>query len=303
MAKPLKKPSNLLEAIVYFSDLDVATKYVADLRWPNGPVCPRCGSTEHSYVSTRRIWKCKACKRQFSVKVGTIFEDSALGLDKWLPAIWLAANSKNGISSHELARSLGTTQKSAWFMLHRIREAMRRGSIERFVGHVEVDETYVGGKALKMNARRRARGIEKTAVIGAVERGGEVRTEVLTTTGHEEMRDHVVINVDQAAIVYTDAHRAYSSLWEYGYGHHRVINHDTAYVDGSTHINTIENFWSVLKRALYGTHVSVDPEHLCRYLDERTLVYNLRKLTDYERFAAVLGTAFGRRLTWLDLTT
>src|SRR5438270_3347452 len=140
----VKKQTNVLEAIRYFGDIDVATKFVADLRWPRGPVCPRCGSVEHSYISTRRIWKCNACKRQFSVKVGTIFEDSALGLDKWLPAIWLAANSKNGISSHELARSLGTTQKSAWFMLHRIREAMRRGSVEKFSGKVEIDETLVG---------------------------------------------------------------------------------------------------------------------------------------------------------------
>src|SRR6476646_10456720 len=146
-----KQPTNLLEAVRYFSDLDVATDFVATLRWPNGAVCPKCGGVEHSYLTTRRLWKCKACKRQYSVKVGTIFEDSALGLDKWLPAIWLAANSKNGISSHELARSLGTTQKSAWFMLHRIREAMRRGSFEKFAGEVEVDETFVGGQGSKMN--------------------------------------------------------------------------------------------------------------------------------------------------------
>ncbi|MGZ3387868.1 MAG: transposase, partial [Isosphaeraceae bacterium] len=136
-----RKPQNLLEAVRYFSDLDVATQFVADLRWPNGPVCPKCGGLDHSYLTTRRIWKCKACKKQFSVKVGTIFEDSALGLDKWLPAVWLAANSKNGISSHELGRALGTTQKSAWFMLHRIRLAMQTGSFEKFTGTVEVDET------------------------------------------------------------------------------------------------------------------------------------------------------------------
>jgi transposase-like protein len=120
-----EKPKTLLEAIRYFSDVDVCVDYVATLRWPNGPVCPRCEGTEHSYLTTRRVWKCKSCKKQFSVKVGTIFEDSALGLDKWLPAIWLAANSKNGISSHELGRALGTTQKSAWFMLQRIRLAMQ----------------------------------------------------------------------------------------------------------------------------------------------------------------------------------
>src|SRR6266545_893817 len=181
-------PSTLLEAVRYFSDLDVATEYVAKLRWPSGPVCPNCGGLDHSFLKTRRIWKCKACKRQFSVKVGTIFEDSALGLDKWLPAVWLIANSKNGISSHELGRALGTTQKSAWFMLHRIRLAMQTGSFEKFSGTVEVDETYIGGKARNMHARKRAEKITgtgmagKTAVLGMIERGGTVRAEVITDT-------------------------------------------------------------------------------------------------------------------------
>src|SRR3954469_3087846 len=167
-------PTNLLEAIRYFSDLDVCTDFVAGLRWPNGPICPKCGATEYSYLTTRRIWKCKACKRQFSVKVGTVFEDSPLGLDKWLPAVWLAANSKNGISSHELARHLGTTQKSAWFMLHRIRLAMQAGSFERFSGTVEVDETYIGGRARNMHKAERKRKITgtgyagKTIVVGMV---------------------------------------------------------------------------------------------------------------------------------------
>src|SRR5947199_2982295 len=151
----MKKPTSLLEAIRYFSDLDVATDYVAKLRWPEGAACPKCGGKEHSFLTTRRIWKCKSCKRQFSVKVGTVFEDSPLGLDKWLPAVWLAANSKNGISSHELGRALGITQKSAWFMLQRIRLAMRTGSFSMLSGEVEVDETYIGGKARNMHAHRR----------------------------------------------------------------------------------------------------------------------------------------------------
>src|SRR5713101_1906399 len=175
MAKTSTLPTNLLEAVRYFSDLDLATDYVARLRWPNGPVCPRCGGLEHSYVTTRRLWKCKACKRQFSVKLGTIFEDSALGLDKWLPAVWLIANSKNGISSHELGRALGTTQKSAWFMLHRIRLAMQTGSLNKFSGEVEVDETYIGGKARNMHKAEKIRKIggqwdrNKTVVAGVLE--------------------------------------------------------------------------------------------------------------------------------------
>src|ERR1039457_4804171 len=157
---PKAKPQNLIEAIRYFSDLNVCTEYMARLRWPNGPVCPRCGSADkHYYLTTRRIWKCRACKRQFSVKVGTIFEDSGLGFDKWLPAVWLIANSKNGISSHELARSLGITQKSAWFMLHRIRLAMQTGSFDKFSGEIEVDETFIGGKARNMHKSDRARKI------------------------------------------------------------------------------------------------------------------------------------------------
>jgi transposase-like protein len=129
-----KLPTSLIEAIRYFSDLDVCTDYVASLRWPDGPTCPKCGGTEYSYLTTRRVWKCKACKHQYSVKVGTIFEESRLGLDKWLPAVWLAANTKNGISSHELGRALGVTQKSAWFMLHRIRLAMQAGTLDKMSG-------------------------------------------------------------------------------------------------------------------------------------------------------------------------
>src|SRR5436309_11431680 len=176
MATRKKQPTNLLDGVRYFSDLDVATDYVAKLRWPNGPVCLRCGGLDHSYLTTRRLWKCKACKRQFSVKVGTIFEDSPLGLDKWLPAVWLAANSKNGISSHELGRTLGITQKSAWFMLHRIRLAMQTGSFSKLSGTVEVDETFIGGKARNMHKRVREQKItgsghrDKTPVLGMIER-------------------------------------------------------------------------------------------------------------------------------------
>lgn len=171
-------PETLIEAIVHFSDRDVCNQFVAGLRWPNGPVCPTCQGTDHSYLTTRRLWKCKSCKRQFSVKVGTIFEDSPLGLDKWLAAIWLIANSKNEISSHELSRSIGITQKSGWFLLQRIRLAMQTGTFEKFSGTVEVDETYIGGRARNMHADKRrwkitgTGGTDKTAVMGIKERGG-----------------------------------------------------------------------------------------------------------------------------------
>jgi transposase-like protein len=304
-----RQPQSPLEAVSYFSDLDVATDFVAKLRWPSGPVCPKCGSAEkHSYISTRRVWKCKTCKRQFSVKVGTIFEDSALGLDKWLPAIWLAANSKNGISSHELGRAIGTTQKSAWFMLHRIRLAMQTGSFEMLAGDVEVDETYVGGKAINMHAgdRKRKLGgkrggtVGKTPVLGMIERGGRVRAEVVPNIRRQTLQGRVKANVERGSTVYTDAFSSYVGLdWPYD---HKVIDHMVSYVDGKVHTNRIENFWSLVKRGLNGTYVSVEPRHLFRYLDERVFTFNERETGDFGRFELVLRGAIGRRVTYATLT-
>jgi transposase-like protein len=302
---PKRKPQNLLEAVRYFSDLDVATEFVANLRWPSGPVCPKCGGVEHSYLTTRRIWKCKACKKQFSVKVGTIFEDSALGLDKWLPAVWLIANSKNGISSHELGRALGTTQKSAWFMLHRIRLAMQTGSFEKFSGTVEVDETYIGGKARNMHKRVRKQKItgsgtkDKTAVLGMIERGGLVRAHVVGDTTRRTLQGHVREVVAPGAAVFTDALKSYSGL-DSDYDH-RVVDHAETYVDGQVHTNYMENFWALLKRGLHGTYISVEPFHLFRYLDERVFTFNLRDLTDLGRFEMVMRACVGRRLTYAEL--
>jgi transposase-like protein len=301
-----KQPTNLLEAIRYFSDLDVATEFVAKLRWPNGPVCPACGGVEHSYLTTRRIWKCRACKKQFSVKVGTIFEDSPLGLDKWLPAVWLIANSKNGISSHELGRALGTTQKSAWFMLHRIRLAMQTGSFEKFSGIVEVDETYIGEKARNMHKSVRKQKItgtgpgNKTVVLGMIERGGQVRAEVVANTRRSTVQPRVRNSVEIGASVFTDSAGGYSGL-DADYDH-RVVDHAVQYVDGQVHTNYMENFWSLLKRGLHGTYISVQPFHLFRYLDERVFAFNMRDLTDLGRFTAVLTACAGRRLTYAELT-
>ena len=302
-----RQPQNLLEAIRYFSDLDVSTAFVVKLRWPNGPVCPKCGVVDnHSYLTTRRVWKCKACTKQFSVKLGTIFEDSPLGLDKWLPAIWLTANSKNGISSHELGRSLGVTQKSAWFMLHRIRLAMQTGSFEKFSGEVEVDETYIGGLAGNMHKSVRKRKItgtgmkDKAAVLGIIERGGKVRAEVVPDGKSRTIHPRIHDAVEHGSAVYTDAHRSYFGLDQH-YAH-EVVDHAEKYVDGRVHTNSLENFWSLLKRGLHGTYVSVDPEHLFRYLDERVFTYNLRDRTDLERFSAVLGAVAGRRLTYAEAT-
>ncbi len=287
-----KQPQSLIEAIRHFSDLDLCNAFVARLRWPNGPVCPRCGCTEHSYLSTRRLWKCKGCKKQYSVKVGTIFESSPLGLDKWLPAVWLIANSKNGISSHELARSLGITQKSAWFMLHRIRLAMQTGSFNKLGGEVEVDETFIGGKARNMHKAVKARkisgtgGKDKTVVAGALKRGGEVRAEVIPDRKGPTVQAHVKKHVESGSDLFTDQHQGYAGLD--AIYRHETVDHAECYVDGRVHTNGIENFWSLLKRGLHGTYVSVAPFHLFRYLDERAFTYNLREQSDFGRFSAVL---------------
>jgi transposase-like protein len=303
--KPL--PKTLVEAIRYFADPEICVQYVASLRWPDGPVCPSCGGTEYSYLTTRRVWKCKACKRQFSVKQGTIFEDSAIPLDKWLASIWLIANSKNGVSSYELGRAVGMTQKSAWFVLHRIRLAMQTGSFDKFDGGIEVDETFIGGKARNMHKADRERRMKgrgwqgKTTVAGVLQRGGRVKAHVIEQPSRRVLHRHVREHVTEGATVYTDSLRSYSGLEEYGYDH-RAVDHAERYVDGRVHTNGLENFWSLLKRGLNGTYVSVQPFHLFRYLDERAFAFNERHLDDLGRFECVLRTIAGRRLTYAQLT-
>jgi transposase-like protein len=308
MESPAKQPKTLLEAIQYFSDLDVATDFVAKLRWPDGPACPRCGLVDrkHYHLKTRRLWKCRSCKKQFSVKVGTIFEDSPLGLDKWLPAVWLIANCKNGISSYELARHLGIQQKSAWFMLHRIRLAMQTGSFEKLSGEVEVDETYIGSLARNMHKSKRAQKITgtgvsgKVAVMGLLERHGEVRTKIVPDTKSRTLKVEVKENVEPGSEVHTDTFQSYQGLdAEYI---HNVVDHAESYVRGHIHTNGLENFWSLLKRGIKGTYVSVEPYHLFRYLDEQAFRFNERGDKDKDRFAKTLEQIAGRRLTYDKLT-
>jgi hypothetical protein len=309
-------PRTFLEASRYFADLDVATEYVSKLRWPDGPVCPACGGTEHSYLTTRRLWKCKnrECRKQFSVKVGTIFEDSAIPIDKWLCSIWLIANSKNGISSHELGRSIGLTQKSAWFVLHRIRLAMQAGSFDKPLdGEVEADEAFIGGSASNMHKWQRDKKRTPTGgpkgkamVVGAIQRTtdqepSQVRAEVMLDTQWDSARRFVRDHVEPGANLYTDAAQHYQALRrEYK---HEIVNHvDGEYARGRVSTNSIENFWTLLKLSIQGTYVQVDQDHLHRYVDERAFAFNLRTLTDLERFSAVLERVAGRRLTWAELT-
>lgn len=308
MSKP--QPRTLIEAIRYFEDLDVATEFVKNLRWPDGPVCDRCGTVDNAYyLAKRRVWKCKngKCGRQFSVKVGTIFEDSPLGLDKWLPAVWLIANSKNGVSSHELGRALGITQKSAWFMLHRIRVAMQNGSLDKFDGITEVDETYIGGINKNMHANKRAAlnaskgGAGKIIVAGALERGGEVRAQIIPDRTLSTLQGFIADHVEKDSTVFTDSFSGYQATrWNYEHG---MVDHSLGeYVNGVIHTNGIENFWSLLKRSIKGTYIAIDPKHLLAYVDERVFAFNNRKTTDFDRFSLAIAGITDRRLTYAELT-
>jgi transposase-like protein len=301
-------PQTLQEAVLYFKDPETSTTFMAQMRWPSGVTCPYCQGVAVSYVSSRRIWKCmnKECHKQFSVKVGTIMEDSPIGLDKWLAAIWMIANDKNGISSYEIHRALDITQKSAWFLLHRIRLAMQTGTFEKLSGQVEVDETYIGGLARNMHRSERGRkitgtgGAGKVAVMGLLERHGKVRAKVINDatqlTLHGEVRQHV----ESGAELYTDGWKGYSGL--HADYIHQVIDHAEKYVDGQIHTNGIENFWSLLKRSIKGTYVSVELFHLFRYLDEQTFRFNTRKGKDADRFIQTVKQVAGKRLTYEELT-
>jgi transposase-like protein len=310
------QPRTLVEAIRYFSDPDVCQDFMVNLRWPSGRVtCPTCGRDDVRYIATRRLWECKDKhpRRQFSIKVGTIFEDSPIPLDKWLATIWMIANAKNGVSSYEIHRSIGVTQKTAWFMLHRIRLAMQDKSFDRMDGEVEVDETFIGGKIRFMHKERRDRIkgqarrasiIGKTAVMGLLERHGpdghsRIRTKIVSKTSRRVFRSIVKRNVEAGADIFTDAHPSYALLRE-TYAH-EVIDHAESYVRGRVHTNGLENFWSLLKRAIKGTYVSIEPFHLFRYLDEQSFRYNTRKGVDGDRFQSVARSIIGKRLTYNGL--
>ncbi len=309
----MDKQATLRDAILYFADFEHCREFIMDLRWPNSKVkCPQCGSEKVTYLAKPRVWKCYAGhpRPTFSLKTGTIFEDSPIPLEKWLPAAWMLINCKNGISSYELHRALGVTQKTAWFMLHRIRLAMQSRTFNKIGGEVEADETFIGGKARFMHKARRLKAIKgtggmgKAAVMGLLERHGKeghstvilkhvpnVRRRALTPEVHR--------HVELGAEVFTDALPSYDDLGAVYM--HKVIDHAEKYAEGKVHTNGPENFWSLLKRALRGTYISVEPFHLFRYLDEQALRFNMRKLTDAERFVATMKQIVGRRLTYRQL--
>jgi len=309
----METPKTLLQAIEYFKNEQVCIDAVASLRWPDGPVCPHCEATQPYYLATQKRWKCRSCRKQFSVKVGTIFEDSPISLCKWLPALWMLVNDKNGISSYELHRALGISQKSAWFVLHRLRTVLRNRSMNfGDEGPVEMDETFVGGRVKNMHKEKRARyqghrgHHGKTAVFGMLDRDlRQVRAAVVPNVRRETLQTRILDAIKPGAAVFTDDHPVYD--WVYQNFVHEVVNHVDEYVRGRVHTNGIENFWSLLKRTLKGTYVAVEPFHLDRYVDEQVFRFNNRAtkdnpLNDSDRFVAALAQVSGKRLTFKELT-
>jgi hypothetical protein len=312
------EPTTLQEAIVYFASPDNCREYLVARRWPNGVECPTCGNKEGiGFLKAQNRWQCryKHTKRQFSLKTGTIFEESPIGLDKWLLAMRLICNCKNGVSSYEIARDIKVTQQTAWFMLQRIRKVMQDeahgGKLGGSGAPVQVDETFIGGKARNMHKDKRdslkrtgdltTGGGGKTVVIGALERGGKVRTTVASDRRKKTMAPFIRENVERGANLHTDEHQ--TEWWRGDEFAHEMVNHLERYVDGNVNTNGIENFWSLLKRGIGGTYVSVEPFHLFRYVDEQAFRFNNRgPLTDGQRFSYLCRKVVGKRLTYAELT-
>lgn len=302
-------PETLVEAIAYFSDAANCNELMRRLKWPTGAAhCPHCDSTKLVERAEKSSLRCKDCRKETSYKKGTIFEDSPIPLSKWFVCVWQVVNCKNGISSYELARAIGVTQKTAWFMDHRVREALGVGPREKLKGEVETDETYIGGRAENMHERQREKKIKgrgavgKAIVHGLLERGevSQVRASVVGSSDANTLLPIVRRNVESGAEVYSDGHTAYGDLCLTH--RHATVDHIETYVSGRVHTNGIENFWALLKRGIKGTYVAVAPYHLGRYIDEQVFRFNKRLGSDATRFFEAMCGVIGKRLTWRQLT-
>ncbi len=308
-----QQPRTLTEAIRYYSSEQVCIDAVAALRWAGGkPVCPKChvaeGDRKHYWLAAQKRWKCYSCRKQFSV-----FEDSPLALDVWLIALWMLCNCRNGVSSYEIARATGIAQKSAWFVLQRLRLVLKdtRPVLMGATGTpVEMDECFVGGKPKNMHRARRLKQrlgmngyAEKTAIFGMLERGSwQVRATVIPNVKRETLQKKILEQVGFGSTVYTDGWPGYDGLTAKQYIH-ETVNHMEEYVRGEVSTQAIENFWSCLKRTLSGTYVAVEPFHMERYLDEQMFRFNNRiGHNDGTRFQKALAQVGGKRLTWVELT-
>ncbi len=295
----LTKFKNLAELTTYFPDDQSCREYLELMRWNGKPVCPHCSNEEVYKFTDGKSYKCKACRKKFTVTVGTIFEDTHVGLRKWFIAIYIFTSHKKGISSVQLGKDVGITQKSAWHLLHRIRYAFGTAEPTILEGEVEVDETYIGGKAKNMHKKERAKKIQgrgaagKTAVLGLVERNGRVYAKPVESTDTKTLQGIVRERVEEGSQIFTDEFPAYRGL-EGDYTHD-TINHSVGnYVDGNIHTNTIESHWSLLKRGIYGIYHQVSTQHLHRYCTEFGYRYNSRKSTEVDRFDSALTFCDGR---------
>lgn len=321
MINEILVPKTLREAIIFYSDEKKCHDLLVSIRFPDGVFCTHCGAMNAKYMESVKRFKCYDCRKQFSIKSGTIFEDSPISLTKWLPAFWLLAGAKNGVSSCEIARALGVTQKTAWFMDHRIRVAMHTGTFEKMSGEIEADETFIGGKAANMHKHKRKEKIQgrgavgKEIVMGLLDRGerkdkeskkkkigkhSTVRVNHIADTTAQTLKGEVRKNVRLGSILYTDAALGYQGLSDEYI--HSFVDHAVTYVNGKVYTNGLENFWTLLKRTLRGTYVSCNAEHLFRYLDEQAFRFNEREDNDAGRFLKALSGVTGRRLTYKELT-
>jgi transposase-like protein len=294
----------LIQLMTALPDEQAAIAHFTAIRWKNGAFCPHCGSTKVYHFSDRRTHKCGDCRKRFSIKVGTIFEDSKIELRTWMLAVWMLTSHKKGIASTTLARDLGVTQKTAWFMLHRLRRAAQTKSFNApLEGEVEVDETYVGGKAANRHKGDPKNGPGthgKTAVIGALQRGGEAVATVIGRTDTQTLDSfvHAVVS-PSATLIATDEHSGYRHLSRTY--RHEVVRHSAGqYRAGDCHTNGIEGFWALLKRQIIGIHHFVTPKHLNAYVCEVTWRFNLRGMGEGDRVNALLGQTDGR-LTYKEL--
>jgi transposase-like protein len=304
------KDLNLFTLAEAFADEDKARQLIESKVWPNGPVCPHCGSTKFYVMGSKEgakkpmtpgSYKCGVCRKRFTVRIGTIFEESPLPLRKWLMAMHLMTSSKKGISSHQLSRELKVTIKTAWFLSHRIREAMTEKHGDLLGGTVEVDETYVGGKPRKgTGPHKRGRGTDKTPVMVLVERDGSARTQRVDRINAKELKGVIRTHVGHDAKIVTDELASYKGLDKEFAGGHSVVNHSKEqYVneDGET-TNTAESFFAILKRGHYGIFHSFSKQHLFRYCNEFAFRWNLRKVSDGERMVEAIKGVEGKRLMY-----